>query len=141
MVKNIMHMNEITIIRENNFMINKRALKIYIDNEFIDYIEPKQKMKKVNIKNGSEFKVKLDWGSSNTIKIDKQNNQNLKFNVTSQIQNGLFILIFLSFFGSFILKFSGLINDHVAIGLVLPLSIIVFWQTIGRKNYLRLTQV
>lgn len=134
-------MKKISLIRENNYMINFRALKIYVDDVFYDYIEPKELEKQIEIKIGKELeiKVKVGWCSSNIIKILPEDNLKA-IRITSQIQNGLFLLIFCSFFLGGILRIADIINIHLAFGLQIPLIIIVYWQTLGKNTFLRLTK-
>lgn len=133
---------EIILKREANFIIKTRALKVYVDDVFIDYIEPNEFHKKIQIADSSRsLFIKLDWCYSNSyIFSDKDNKSSLNFRITSQVQNGLFILIYLCFFTGWILYLTNIIELNITMALTSPIAIIVFWQTIGRKNYLRLTK-
>ncbi|WP_299157482.1 hypothetical protein [uncultured Tenacibaculum sp.] len=132
---------EIVINREKNLLIMPRPLKVYIDGVFIDYIEPFETIKKVNTKNtSSELYIKINNCYSNKVVLDKEINK-VRFNVTSQVQNGLFILIASCFILGWVLLIFDIINIYLSMAMVSTLAIIVFWQTIGSKNYLRLTRV
>ena len=136
-------MNTITIIRENNYLIKVRPLKVFVDEKFIDYIEPIEKMKIIQVdENALKLLIKVNNNSSNTIDLDKSVlNGTTKIRVTSQIQNGLFIFIYACFFGALTLKLLGILtNNYIGIACVLPMLIIAYWQTFGRKNYLRLSK-
>lgn len=130
----------ITINRFNNLVINRRALKIFINDKFVDYIEPNEKNKKIKINFNDTVYLKMGWCKSNKIKIEETENNHLELNVTSQIQNGLFIFIYSCFFSSFILKFANLINGYIGLALISPLSIIAYWQTFGKNSFLRLSK-
>lgn len=136
-------MRKIKIIRENNYLTMFRPFKIFVDGKFIDYIEPKEKNKIIEVDSNSfELKIGVNNCESNAIKIDETNNslKDYEFSVTSQVQNGLFIFAFITFFGSIILTSLNLIqNIYLSIVLLLPFCIIGYWQTIGRKKYLRLS--
>ena len=125
-------------------MIIFRALKIYINDEFIDYFEPNEKQKALEIEEGAILKVKVDWCHSNTIKISQKDNQNVNQNhsfiISSQIHNGLFILIFGCFITGNFLMILDKINPFAYLALISPIAIIVGWQIFGRNNYLRLTR-
>ncbi|MBC3757258.1 hypothetical protein H7U19_02505 [Hyunsoonleella sp. SJ7] len=133
-------MKEIEIFRENNFQTMHRPFKVYVDGDFIDFIEPKEKTKKFLIEPSSkELKIEVDKCSSNSVKL---NADNLKLNVTSQIQNGLFVFIYTTFFGGLILMMLDVLNNlYLSFALLLPFAIIVYWQTLGRKNYLRISKM
>jgi len=137
-------MATITLKRNKDYMITFRALKIYVNDTFIDYFEPDEKEKEILVEEGSEVKVKVDWCSSNIIKISKNKGLNTSekqsYNISSQIHNGLFILIFGSFFLGGILKLFDVISPYMYIALTSPLSIIVGWQIFGRNKYLRLSK-
>jgi hypothetical protein len=134
-------MKKISLIRENNYMINFRALKIYVDDVFYDFIAPKELEKQIEIESEKELeiKIKVGWCSSNIIKILPKDNSKT-ITITSQIQNGLFLLIFCSFFLGGILRITDTISTHLAFGLQIPLIIIVYWQTLGKNSFLRLTK-
>lgn len=136
-------MNSITIIRENNYLIKVRPLKVFVNDKFIDYIEPNEKIKTLQVdSNSSKLLIKVNNNSSNIINLDKSTlDGSTKIRVTSQIQNGLLIFIYACFFWAFALKFLGLLtNNYIGIACVLPMFIIAYWQTFGRKNYLRLSK-
>lgn len=133
-------MPEITIKRNKDFMITFRALKVYINDKFIDYIEPNEHSKKFEVNTDeAKVRVKVDWCSSNTYHCKLGRNKTEIINVSSQIHNGLFILIFSSFIAGSIFKLLNLIDPYTYLALFLPLTIIVGWQTFGRNNYLRLS--
>ena len=125
-------------------MVFFRALKIYINNEFIDYFEPDEKLKKIEVEEGSKLKIKVDWCNSNTVEIAQRGNQNVNeshsFIISSQIHNGLFILIFGCFITGNCLMILDKINPFAYLALISPIAIIVGWQIFGRNNYLRLTR-
>jgi hypothetical protein len=128
--------------RQNNFMIKARALKIYVDDVFVDYINPEELIKKINISdNSSNVYIKLDWCFSNKHRLNLNGNEDLNsFTITSQIQNSFFLFIYSCFFLGWILRIFNVINIYTAMALVSTISIIVFWQTFGRNNYLRLSR-
>ncbi len=134
---------EIILKRENNFIIKTRALKIYVDDVFIDYIEPNEYDKKIQIADTTKsLYIKLDWCYSNSYTFNENDDKSsLNFRITSQIQNGLFILIYFCFFTGWILYLINVIELNITMALTSPLAIIVFWQSFGRKNFLRLTKV
>ncbi|GAB1856765.1 hypothetical protein MHTCC0001_16010 [Flavobacteriaceae bacterium MHTCC 0001] len=135
-------MKKIRIKRENNYLTMFRPFKIFINGKFVDYIEPKEKNKVIQVDSSSfELKIGVNNCESNAIKIDDANSsKDYQFSVTSQVQNGLFIFAFITFFGSVILTSLGFIqNIYLSIALLLPFCIIAYWQTIGRKKYLRLS--
>ncbi len=136
-------MRTLTVSRENNFFTRFRAFKVFVDEEFIDYIEPDQKVKEVSIPlDATKLNIKLDWCSSNTINLkDIDIHKNISLRVTSQIQNGLFIFITVTFFGGGILNLLGYINLYMGFATTLPMAIIVFWQTYGRKRLLRISKL
>jgi len=136
-------MAEITILRENNYLIKVRPLKVFIDNIFVDYIEPKEKEKKIKVNNeASIIEIKVNNNTSNKIKLDESILKGeTKINVTSQIQNGLLIIIYACFFGGLVLKMFNLISNYLGLVLITPMLIVVYWQTFGRKNYLRISKV
>jgi hypothetical protein len=138
-------MEIITLTRQKDYMIFFRALKIYVDSEFVDYFEPNEKVKKINIKVGSKIKVKVDWCSSNTITIPEKSIENQVENniyrISSQIHNSLFIIIFGCFIIGNLLQIFYSFNPHMYLALISPISIIVGWQIFGRNNYLRLTKI
>jgi len=132
-------MHTIIVQREKNLLIRFRALKVFIDDEFIDYIEPNEMKKIIRMEDKpKKINLKIDWCSSNEVMIDDFDSTRLT--VTSQIQNGLFIYIFISFFGGGILELMGIINPYLGFATALPMTIIVFWQTIGRNNLMRLSK-
>ncbi|MBA4746740.1 MAG: hypothetical protein H2058_15935 [Muricauda sp.] len=138
-------MPTIILKRKRDYMIIFRALKIYINNEFIDYFEPDEKIKKFEIEEGSKLKIKVDWCYSNTVEISHRENQNVNeghsFIISSQIHNGLFILIFGCFITGNSLMILDKINPFAYLALISPIAIIVGWQIFGRNNYLRLTRL
>ena len=135
-------MHTLTLIRENNFFTKYRAFKVYIDGKFIDFIEPDEKRKTIEIPNESlKLNIKLDRCSSNTINLQNLNSDSpLNLRITSQIQNGLFIFIAITFFGGGILNMLGYIGPILGFASIFPMAIIVFWQTIGRKKLMRITK-
>jgi len=122
-------------------MIKFRALKIFVNGIFIDFLEPNELEKTIAVEEGAELFLKVDWCFSNKINANDLKGNNFFLNVTSQIQNGLFFLIFGSFFLGGILQLLHLLHPHFYLASILPLSIIVAWQTFGRKKYLRLTKM
>lgn len=132
-------MKHITIITENNFLTMFRPYKIFIDDDFIDYLEPSEKNKTINVPDSSKkLKISVNKFSSNIVALD---NKKISISVTSQIHNGLFILIFGCFFGSLILKLLGVLNNYyLGIALLTPMLILVYWQTLGKNNYLRISK-
>jgi len=136
-------MAEITIIRENNYLIRVRPLKVFIDNNFVDYIEPSDKEKKIIVNNDSSvIEIKVNNNSSNKLKLDESTLKGeTKIKVTSQVQNGLLIFIYACFFGGLVLKMFDVISNYLGLALVTPMFIIVYWQTLGRKNYLRISKI
>ncbi len=135
-------MATITIIRENNYLIKVRPLKVFVNDKFIDYIEPNEKIKNLQVdSNSSKLFIKVNNNSSNIINLDKSTlDGSTKIRVTSQIQNGLLIFIYACFFGGLVLKMFDLISNYLGLALIIPMLIIVYWQTFGRKNYLRLSK-
>ncbi len=137
-------MKELTIIRDNNYLIQFRPLKIFVDGKFLDYIEPKEKSKVILIDDSSNnIKIGVNNCSSNIVTFDSNLEQknSFKLEVTSQVQNGLFIFIFICFFGGLILKLLNILtNVYLLLATLLPFGIIVYWQTFGKNNYLRLTK-
>ena len=136
-------MAEITIIRENNYLIRVRPLKVFIDNNFVDYIEPSDKEKKIIVNNDSSvIEIKVNNNSSNKLKLDESTLKGeTKIKVTSQVQNGLLIFIYACFFGGLVLKMFDVISNYLGLALVTPMFIIVYLQTLGRKNYLRISKI
>ncbi|WP_340075577.1 hypothetical protein [Leptobacterium sp. I13] len=138
-------MAKLIIERENNFMIRFRALKVYVDGVFVDHIEPNDKSKVIEIADDDkEVRLKVDWCYSNKLHLNKSKSeppQCNKVRVTSQIQNGLFILIFSSLFIGGILWILKLIGPYWYLISFLPMLLIVGWQIFGRNNYLRLTKI
>jgi len=132
-------MKHITIIRENNFLTMFSPYKIFIDDDFIDYLEPSEKNKTINVPDSSKMlKISVNKFSSNIVRLD---NKKISISVTSQIHNGLFILIFGCFCGSLILKLLGVLNNYyLGIALLSPMLILVYWQTLGKNNYLRISK-
>jgi len=131
----------ITLRRKKDYMIVFRALKIYVNDTFVDYFEPDEKEKKILVEEGSEVKVKVDWCSSNIVKIsDSNTTKNLSYRISCQIHNGLFVVGFGCFFLGNILNMLGAINLYMFIALILPFGFIVGWQIFGRNNYLRLSK-
>jgi hypothetical protein len=135
-------MASITFIRENNYLIKVRPLKVFIDNEFIDYLEPNEKVKTIEVNDQStNLSIKVNNNSSNNITLNKSIlNGSTKIKVTSQIQNGLLLFIYACFFGGLVLNMLGYISSYLGLALITPMLIIVYWQTFGRKNYLRLSK-
>lgn len=132
---------EVIIYREKNLLMSRRALEIYVNDEFVDYIEPKELEKKFILdENANSLQIKDGRKSSNIVNLSKShfNHSKLKISVTTQVQNGLFIFIYICFFASCLLGFLK-INPYLSIALALPMSIIAYWQMIGRKKYFRLT--
>lgn len=136
-------MATLTILRENNYLIKVRPLKVFVDDEFIDYIEPNEKTKNLQVdSNSSKLLIKVNNNSSNIVNLDKSIlNGSTKIRVTSQIQNGLLIFIYACFFGGLILKMLDIISAYLGLALLIPMLIIVYWQTIGKNNYLRLSKM
>lgn len=116
-----------------------KPYKIFIDDDFIDYLEPSEKNKTINVPDSSKkLKISVNKFSSNIVRLD---NKKISISVTSQIHNGLFILIFGCFFGSLILKLLGVLNNYyLGIALLTPMLILVYWQTLGKNNYLRISK-
>ncbi len=133
---------EIKIIKKKNYIIKHRALKIFINDKFVDYLDSDENSKIIlTDDNSSELFVKVDWCYSNTVKLGSRNLKNtIQLAVNSQIQNGLFIFIYLCTFGGLVLYLLDIINKNLSIAFASPLLIIVYWQTFGRKKYLRLTK-
>ncbi|MDC6385951.1 hypothetical protein PP180_11280 [Muricauda sp. SK9] len=138
-------MSTIILKRSKDYMIIFRALKIYVNGEFIDYFEPNEKSKEIVVEAGSTLNIKVDWCSSNTIKISKRENQNIankdSLIISSQIHNGLFILIFGCFIIGNLLMILDYINPFAYLALISPIAIIVGWQIFGRNNYLRISKL
>lgn len=132
-------MKDITLVREKNFLTMFSPYKIYIDDEFIDYLEPSEKNKTINVPDSSKkLKVKVNKFSSNIIVINEIES---KISITSQIHNGLFILIFGCFFCSLTLKLLGILkNNYLGIALLTPMLILVYWQIFDKNNYLRISK-
>jgi len=135
-------MIEIILFRENNYIINKRPLKIFIDEKFVDYIEPSEKSKKILVENGTELSIKMNSCSSNVINlVDSAYRDGLKINIVSQVQNGFYIFAMILFISSFILHFfMGVISAYFGMVLIIPFFYVAYWYTLGRKNFLRLTK-
>lgn len=133
-------MKTITFLRENNYLTMHRPYKIFVDNEFVDYIEPKEKEKTIDISDSAnQVKIMVNKFSSNSIKLNKGDVK--KINITSQIQNGLFIFISFAFLGGLLSKLFGFLNNnYLLLSLIAPFGIIVYWQTIGKSNYLRISK-
>ena len=132
-------MKTLQITRENNFLIRPRPLEIFINDKSVDYIEPNQKNKKIDIDdNASKFYIKDNSKSSNIINLNDNNNN---FIVTSQIQNGLFLFIVICFIGGIVLFLTGYISAYLGFASLLPMCILAYWQTIGKKNYFRISKI
>jgi hypothetical protein len=131
---------EVLFKRDYNLMIKHRSIEVYLNDEFIDYINPKDVDKIIKIEERGRLYLRVNNSSSNVINLNKINETDfLKLSFTSQIQNGLFVFIALTFFGSLLLGFFDIISVYFRMALMLPFAIIVYWQTLGKKNYLRLT--
>ncbi|NCQ52454.1 hypothetical protein GW796_11375 [archaeon] len=133
-------MKEIHLYREKNYFIDFKPLKIFIDGIFFDFWEPSDKKKVIKIEDDSKkLVVGVEWCRSNEVDLKMKI---LNFRITSQIQNGLFILIFTTFLLGNLLFFFKLINPHLYFGLTsVPMMIIVYWQTIGRNKFIRISKV
>ena len=114
-----------------------------MNDEFIDYIEPNEHKKKFNIPgNSARIKIMVNSYSSNVFELkDALQVGNLNFQITSQIQNPLFVIIFSSFFIGGFLALFGIIDHYIAFLLALPLTIIIYWRLFKKHNYLRLTRI
>lgn len=138
-------MDKLIIKRTNNYMIRFRALKVFVDDKFVGFIEPNEKCKEIAIETSNhQLRLKVDWCYSNILYLKRDDKGILipkTIQITSQIHNGLFVLIFGCFITGNILMILDNINPFVYLSLISPLSIIVGWQTFGRKNYLRLANV
>lgn len=91
-------MKTLIINRIKDYAINRHSLRVYVDGEFLDYIEPNEKSKKIkaNLK-ASELKIMFDKKrGSNSMKIGDENE--LSFNVTSQYINFLYVFCTICFF-------------------------------------------
>ncbi len=135
-------MTTITLVRQKDYLILFRTLKIYVNHEFVNYFQPNEKIKEIDIENDSDIKVKVDWCSSNIVNFSEGSVRKKEqfISVSSQIHNGLFIIIFGCFITGNILKIFDLVGPYLYITLVVPIAVIVGQQIFGRNKYLRLTK-
>lgn len=136
-------MASVLIKRKNNFQLRFRAIKIFVDDVFVDYLEIGELEKEIEVNpRQKKLRLKIDWCYSNSyaLKFDEKDNlKNKVISVTSQIHNGLFILIYGVFFSGSFLWLFGLIGPYMYLGSLSPMLIIVYWQTFGKQNFLRLS--
>lgn len=136
-------MPSVLIKRKNNFLLRFRAIKIFVDDVFIDYLEIGEFEKEIEVNPGQKYIcLKIDWCSSNkyALKFDEKDNlKNKVISVTSQIHNGLFILIYGVFFSGSFLWLLGLIGPYMYLGSLSPILIILYWQFMEKQNFLRLS--
>lgn len=138
-------MKEIIFKRNQNLLIKFKPLKVFVDDKFIDYIEPEEWEKTIYINESSkELKVGVHKRLSNTVDLTKSipDVKKIGIRVTSQIPNALFIIIYGCFFVACAsVIFPSLLNNlYLSAALFSPLFILIYWETIGRKNYLRLSR-
>jgi hypothetical protein len=138
-------MKEIIFKRNQNLLIKFKPLKVFVDDKLIDYIEPEELEKTIYINESSkELKVGVHKRLSNTVDLTKSipDVKKIGIRVTSQIPNALFIIIYGCFFVACAsVIFPSLLNNlYLSAALFSPLFILIYWETIGRKNYLRLSR-
>ena len=138
-------MRKIIFKRNQNLLIKFKPLKVFVDNTLIDYIEPYELEKTIYISDSSlVLKVGVHNRFSNKVEFTKNTSESntAGFNVTSQIPNTLFIIIYGCFFiACASVIFPSLLNNlYVSGALFSPLLILIYWETFGRENYLRLSR-
>ncbi|QNK78309.1 hypothetical protein H7F37_04270 [Winogradskyella sp. PAMC22761] len=131
-------MKELNLNRPFNLMLYPRPLKIYINDVFFDYIEPKEKDKKLSLNIGDTLMVKDHKFISNKIKVDETLNS---IQINCLIQNGLFIFAFGSFFLSMVSIMFQFFHPYLNLTMLIPLLIVVYQRTFNRKEFIRLTKL
>jgi hypothetical protein len=125
--------------RQNNYPIKYNIIKVLLNNEFCDTIDRKQNIKKIPCKVGDTISFSLLNYKSNKINIE----QNLKaIEVSSSINNGLYITAYAFFFISMVSFFTELIdNIYINLALFIPMLIVSAIRTFKSKSYLNASKI
>lgn len=126
-------MKQLEILRDNNLLIKNRNLNIYVNDVLVDTMPKGVSYKKINLKETDEI-IYINSGAFFSNKLNLSRLSGFKLKIGTQIDNKLYLFLYGLFFLSFILFFFKLINEYVGIAMILPMFIIVYHQTIGRKK-------
>ena len=134
-------MTTIKLYRTNEYNNRIRDYKIYVNKELIGTISNGES-KEFNIKPGTqEIYAKIDWCYSPTLKIELNENETINLKVGG-FKNGKWImplsftLILIHFTLSYLFEFDYLLY------LIFPIFfLMIYYITLGRKNYLTLNKI
>jgi len=126
-------MKYLEILRDNNLLIKNRNLNIYVNDVLVDIMPKGVSYKKIDLKETDEV-IYIKSGPFFSNKLNLSRLSGFKLKIGSQIDNKLYLSLYGLFFLSFILFSFKLINEYVGLAMVLPMLIIVYHQTIGRKT-------
>lgn len=141
-------MRELELRSNNNYFISKRVAKIFVDGVYCDNFNLSERSKRILIDNEAKtLKVKIHWWSSKEFDLTRvQDSNQLKVSVSSEIPNGLLLLIVFSFFVFLTLLFVGRLDGYQVYGtssivFLLPILIILYWQLIAYKRMILLSSL
>ena len=126
-------MKQLEIFRDNNLLIKNRNLNIYINDILVDTMPKGVSYKKINLKESDEV-IYINSGIFFSNKLNLSRLNGFKLKIGAQIDNTLYLFLYGLFFLSLILYYFKIINEYIGIAMILPMFIIVYHQTIGRKK-------
>jgi hypothetical protein len=125
-------MKNIEIFRDNNYLIKNRNLSIYIDDIFVDTLVSGKKSKTIKIReNDKLIVIKSGDFTSNIIDLSRVETS---LKIGSKIDNATYFFIYILFFLSLILYFLKLIHEYIGIAMILPMSILVYFELFRKKG-------
>ena len=125
------------LTKKHNYPIKYNKIKVFINNKFADFLDDKSK--NIACNEGDIIHFEFNKFRSNEVLISK----NLKeVEVSSSINNGLYITAYVCFFLSLILFLTKFIeNYYVYFALLIPMGIVTYTRIINSKDYLNAAKV